>query len=196
MVEEHSTSLQSRIDTEYPNSIPAPVLSPSCPVTSDLKLSEHADSLILQDIIPPPQQNEASCDVDVKSAVDHRKDDFKASRPSSIDAKRSKSLGNASSMDSGEDSKCKKDVKKTRSNPVKIEAPSFDLEEDDGAREGGVKLEEKVSPAKNCGTPEGKNLEWEESPKPGCSSQQDAGELERRFRSLIFKILPYQKKTI
>lgn len=129
MVEEHSTSLQSRIDTEYPNSIPAPVLSPSCPLTSDLKFTEHTDSPIhLQDIIPPPPQNEASCDVDVKSAVDHKKDDFKTSRPSSIDTKRSKSLGNASSVDSSDDSKFKKDVKKTRSNPVKIEAASFDLE--------------------------------------------------------------------
>lgn len=37
--------------------------------------------------------------------------------------------------------------------------------------------EEKLSPAKNCVTPEAKNLDRSESPKPGCSSQQDAGEL-------------------
>lgn len=187
MVEEHSTNLNSRIDPEYPSSIPAPILSPSCQ-KADLKLTERADSASVTTVADKPdsslvtsqpanaEQKEASCDLDVKSAIDHKKDSFKTSRPNSIESKRSKSLGNASSADSAEDSKCKKDVKKTKSNPVKIENVAQDTSADNVVeiKEVGMTAEESVSPGRNASS-ETKFPERNESPKPGCSNQQDLG---------------------
>lgn len=91
-------------------------------------------------------------------------------RPNSIDSKRSKSLGNE------DESNTKKDVKKTVSNPAKLEAS---LQEDANTTEVETErpmtVEESVSPAKGCPTPEARNPERCESPRPGCSSQQDPG---------------------
>lgn len=182
MVEEHSTNLSSRIDPEYPSSVPA--LSPSCQ-KSELKLSADSNAAAtandskLDSTIPPEhantEQKDASCDLDVKTAIDYKKDTFKTSRPNSVESKRSKSLGNAASVDSTEDSKNKKDVKKTKSNPVKIEATNQESEKAaDENNETSMTIEENASPGRNASS-EAKSSERSESPKPGCSSQQDLG---------------------
>lgn len=182
MVEEHSTNFSSRIDPEYSSSLPAPVLSPSCQKQADLKLSERTDSATASDKPDSSvaqaqpsanaEQKDASCDLDVKTTIDHKKDTFKTSRPNSIESKRSKSLGNASSVDSSEDSKSKKDVKKTKSNPVKIDNASQEAAAE--SKELSMTAEESLSPGRNASS-EAKSSERSESPKPGCSSQQDLG---------------------
>lgn len=191
MVEEHSTNLSSRIDPEYPTSALAPTLSPSCQ-KSDLNLSTDttAASASITDNKPDSvatsqatnaEQKDASCDLDVRSVIDHKKDNFKTSRPNSIESKRSKSLGNASSVDSSEDSKNKKDVKKTKSNPVKIEAANAEADKAAGEiKEANMTAEESVSPGRNASS-EAKSSERSESPKPGCSSQQDLGKWKRKL---------------
>lgn len=201
MVEEHSTSLTSRIDPEYPTSVPTPVLSPSCQ-KPDLHLSTDATATATTienkpDSIATSQpanaeQVETLCDLDIKSSVDHKKDNFKASRPNSIESKRSKSLGNTSSVDSSEDSKNKKDVKKTKSNPVKIEAANQEIDKTEGEiKEGNMTAEESVSPSRNVSS-EAKSSERSESPKPGCSSQQDLGKHNFEI-TVIYSIFPYTK---
>lgn len=67
-------------------------------------------------------------------------------------------------------------MKKTVSNPAKLEGG---VQEDSKAAEEEIErsmtVEESVSPAKGCATPETRNPERCESPRPGCSSQQDPG---------------------
>lgn len=195
MVEEHSTNLSSRIDSEYPTSALAPTLSSSCQ-KPDLNLStDTAAATTTNDSKPDSvatsqatnaEQKDASCELDVRGVLDHKKDTFKTSRPNSIESKRSKSLGNASSVDSSEDSKNKKDVKKTKSNPVKIE--SANQETDKGAgeiKESNMTAEESISPGRNVSS-EAKSSERSESPKPGCSSQQDLGKLNLAYNNLQY----------
>ncbi|XP_018567349.1 kazrin isoform X2 [Anoplophora glabripennis] len=177
MVEEHSANLTSRIDSDYPNSLPAPVPGPAC-LAQELKLSEsasssttagQADANFVKPLLGSEEADTNACDVDVKCVSDNKKDSYKSNRPNSIESRRSKSLCNTSSVDSNEDAK--KEIKKTKSNPVKCEISNVDTEKTaSDSKEISMTIEESASPLKDSrSSPENRS----DSPKPGCSSQPD-----------------------
>ncbi|KAJ8946080.1 hypothetical protein NQ314_008980 [Rhamnusium bicolor] len=156
MVEEHSTNLTSRIDSDYPNSLPTPVPSPAC-LAQEIKLSEPTSSTtvgqldvnFIKPLLGPEEAETNACDLDVKCVSDIKKDSYKSNRPSSIESRRSKSLCNTSSVDSSEDVN-KKDVKKTKSNPVKCEVSNIDTEKTvSDSKEIIMTIEESASPLKD-----------------------------------------------
>ncbi|KAK9891343.1 hypothetical protein WA026_014583 [Henosepilachna vigintioctopunctata] len=182
MVEEHSSNLTSRIDSDYPNTIPAPLSSPSSQFDS-LKLSDSpSDALdsFVTPLLAAEKGKDGSCDLESRCMVaDLRKDNYRSSRPSSIESRRSKSLVNASSVsvDSGEETKpSKRDVKKTRSNPVRCsEGQNFFSERVSEFKNNIMTVDENVSPLKDRSSPDtGDRLSKTGSPKPGCSSHPDA----------------------
>ncbi|CAH0548071.1 unnamed protein product [Brassicogethes aeneus] len=153
MVEEHSTNLTSRIDSDYPGSIPTPA---PCPAP--------ASSLQIQDPKPAadvPQLNQLDVSF-VRPLLGANAED-KEKKESNLESKRSKSLSNANSLDCNEEA-VKKDLKKTRSNPVRNESFLSD-------KDGGMTVEESASPKQDSrSSPDNQRSE---SPKPGCSSQPD-----------------------
>lgn len=109
MVEEHSANLISRINSDYPNTIPAPLSSPSSQF-DNLKLSnsssEALDSFVTP-LLSADKEKDTTSDLDVRTAIGElKKEGYRSSRPSSIESRRSKSLVNASSasVDSGRES--------------------------------------------------------------------------------------------
>lgn len=118
MVEEHSSSLVSRIESDYPNSIPVPISNSACNA-QELKISDAAAS----EATPPSSSLPVAQNDLVKNAIggdsgketkkeqddtklrngDIRKEEFKTNKPSSIESRRSKSLNNTSSLDSNEE---------------------------------------------------------------------------------------------
>ncbi|GJQ77205.1 hypothetical protein Trydic_g14876 [Trypoxylus dichotomus] len=127
-------------------------------------------------------------DVDGASAKqDNAKKGFKSSKPASIDSKRSRSLCNTSSVDSTEDTKTKKEnnggagggsggSKQPQSNPTKCDNQN-DNNESKKSDEKEIKtmnnVDEKSSPIDNLISSDFLNLTKPDSPKPGCSTQQD-----------------------
>lgn len=178
MVEEHSTDLTTRIDSEYPNSSSGPIPNPAC-LINEIKLAESASaasascSVDINIIRPSPGSGDEvkinNCDVDIK-LLDNKKNNYKTSRPNSIESRRSKSL----SVEVDEDVN-KKDVKKTRSNPVHTEESTIETEKiDNDTKEVEMTIAEGSSPLKDSRS----SLETRsDSPKPGCSSQPDIGKL-------------------
>lgn len=174
MVEEHSTDLTARIDSDYPNSSSAPIPHPAC-LINEIKLAESASaapasSSVNINIIkssPGDEVKTNNCDVD-NDLLDNKKNIYKSSRPNSIESRRSKSL----SVELDEDV-CKKDVKKTKSNPVRIEESAIETEKaDNDKKEVEMTIAERASPLKDSRS----SLETRsDSPKPGCSSQPDIG---------------------
>lgn len=179
MVEEHSANLTARIDSDYPISLPTQLSTSNLP-SQDLKLTDSpsgsplgqvTDVNFIKPLLGAEEKEPAACDLDVKCITDLKKDVYKSSRPSSIESRRSKSLCNTSSIDSNDDIKHKKDVKKTKSNPVKCENSSEIIEKVDK-----MTVEESVSLGKDRTSPEIQiGQDRIESPKPGCSNQQEIG---------------------
>ncbi|XP_045464854.1 kazrin isoform X2 [Harmonia axyridis] len=182
MVEEHSANLTSRINSDYPNTIPAPLSSPSSQF-DNLRLSnsssEALDSFVTP-LLSADKERDASSDLDVRTAISElKKEGYRSSRPSSIESRRSKSLVNASSasVDSGEEAKpSKRDVKKTRSNPVRCsETQNVFSDRVSEYKNNIMTVDENVSPLKDRSSPDSADrLSKTGSPKPGCSSHQDA----------------------
>ncbi|XP_068904005.1 kazrin isoform X5 [Tenebrio molitor] len=175
MVEEHSANLTARIDSDYPSSIPPPVSA--CP-SQDLKLTDSSsgspigqasDVNFVKPLLGAEEKEPAACDLDVKCITELKKDVYKSSRPNSIESRRSKSLCNTSSVESSDDVKGKKDVKKTKSNPVKCEGPNPNAEPLD--KREVMTVEESASPGKDRSSPD--NPDRQDSPKPGCSNQPE-----------------------
>lgn len=179
MVEEHSANLTARIDSDYPSSLPTHLSTSNLPL-QDLKLTDPpsgsplgqvTDVNFVKPLLGAEEKEPAACDLDVKCIADLKKDVYKSSRPSSIESRRSKSLCNTSSIDSNDEIKGKKDVKKTKSNPVKCENTPEIVEKQDN-----MTVEESVSPGKDTISPESHNVQdRSESPKPGCSNQREIG---------------------
>lgn len=175
MVEEHSTDLTARIDSDFPNSSLAPIPNPAC-LINEIKLAESASaatassSVDITIVRPSPGSAEEAkinnCDVDNKLA--DKKNSFKSSRPTSTESRRNKSL----SIELDEEIS-KKDVKKTRSNPVHSEEYTIETEKiDNDTKEIEMTIAESASPLKDSRS----SLETRsDSPKPGCSSQPDLG---------------------
>ncbi|XP_064211732.1 kazrin isoform X3 [Tribolium castaneum] len=181
MVEEHSANLTARIDSDYPSSIPPPVSNTACP-SQELKLTDSSsgspigqvsDVNFVKPLLGAEEKENAACDLDVKCITELKKDIYKSSRPNSIESRRSKSLCNTSSVESSDDVKGKKDVKKTKSNPVKCEGPNLNTETTSDKKENVMTVEEKASPTKDRSSPENQSAERLESPKPGCSNQPE-----------------------
>ncbi|KAF7266129.1 hypothetical protein GWI33_020501 [Rhynchophorus ferrugineus] len=169
MVEEHP---------EYPNSIPAPAPLPASQA-SDAKPTDLTVDALFPSCTKPDLAKAAPTILDFATKDtkepenpkpkngDARKEEFKSARPSSIEAKRNRSLNNSNSLDSNEDA-TKRDLQKTKSNTVKIELTEteqkFDCKEN-------MTIQESASPVKdNRSSPENQRSD---SPKPGCSSQPD-----------------------
>ncbi|KAF5292859.1 hypothetical protein FQR65_LT11111 [Abscondita terminalis] len=150
MVEEHSANLTTRIDSEYPPSNP----TPSCK-TIDSKRSEYKDPLNILLETKTIERNDAKEknieNVEIREFTNNN---------SISEAKRSKSLCNASAtIESSEESKTKKDIiKKCKS------APTESIDSGTNA----VIVEELSITKEN-----GQSTNKAESPKPGCSNQQD-----------------------
>ncbi|XP_066255561.1 kazrin isoform X1 [Euwallacea similis] len=184
MVEEHSSSLTARIESDYPSSTPVPFPSPACnahelklsdvaapvspsPVAQHDLLKSSAQTTINRDENKEPQTKSETDSCKLRNGDIRKEDGFKANNNSSIESKRSRSLNNTSSLESNEDV-CKRDVQKTRSDPVKCEL----LETADKADlKGNMTILESASPVKDSrSSPENQRSE---SPKPGCSTQPD-----------------------
>ncbi|CAG9829885.1 unnamed protein product [Diabrotica balteata] len=171
MVEEHSTDLTSRIESDYPNSSPAAIPSPAC-TAHEAKVVETLPVACVGPIdvnfLKPTlgEDKVIDCDVDLKYSNDNKKNN-KSNRPNSIETKRSKSL----SVESSEDIS-KKDIKKTRSNPLKSEDSIADNEKSiDDTKEIEMTVEENIATVLKGSR---SSLETRsDSPKPGCSSQPD-----------------------
>ncbi|XP_072379366.1 kazrin isoform X2 [Diabrotica undecimpunctata] len=171
MVEEHSTDLTSRIESDYPNSSPAAIPSPAC-TAHEAKVVESlpvasVGQLDVNFLKPTLGEDKIiDCDVDLKYSNDNKKNN-KSNRPNSIETKRSKSL----SVESSEDIS-KKDIKKTRSNPLKSEDFIADNEKTiDDTKEIEMTVEENIATVLKGSR---SSLETRsDSPKPGCSSQPD-----------------------
>lgn len=103
-----------------------------------------------------------------KLASENKLTNFKSSRPNSVETRRSKSL----SVELGEETK--KDIKKTRSDPINPEEVKGDTEQiEQEVREIEMTIKETASPLKDSRS----SLDTRsDSPKPGCSSQPDIGE--------------------
>lgn len=177
MVEEHSTDLTARIDSDFPNNSLAPITNPAC-LINEIKLAESASAAAASSacvdiniVRPTPATGDEvkinNCDVDIKS-LDNKKNNFKSSRPTSIESRRNKSL----SVELEEDIS-KKDVKKTRSNPVHSEEYTIETEKiENDTKEIEMTIADSASPLKDSRS----SLETRsDSPKPGCSSQPDLG---------------------
>lgn len=176
MVEEHSTDLTARIDSDFPNNPLGPIPNPAC-LINEIKLTETASaaasssSVDINSIRPSPGSGDEvkinNCDVDNK-LIDNKKSSFKSSRPTSIESRRNKSL----SVELDEDI-CKKDVKKTKSNPVHTADYTIETEKiENDTKEVEMTIAESASPLKDSRS----SLETRsDSPKPGCSSQPDLG---------------------
>ncbi|KAJ8938989.1 hypothetical protein NQ318_015554, partial [Aromia moschata] len=198
MVEEHSANLTSRIDSDYPISHPVPVPGPACLAQEQPKLTEPAAAANAPAAAPhrrppppppsrtstsrsPPDTGEpetatpAACDSDAKCVSESssaNRDNFKAARPNSVEAR----IG---TVDSNEDSAKKDQAKKTKSTPPRVEHPAGAAADSSerGAAVGDLKdvaitmtIEESASPLKDSrSSPDNRS----ESPKPGCSSQPD-----------------------
>ncbi|CAH1105563.1 unnamed protein product [Psylliodes chrysocephalus] len=169
MVEEHSTDLTCRIESDYPNSSPIAVPSPACTI-HEAKVVETppATSTACQievNLQQPTLGDEKviiDCDVDIKI-----NDNKKNNKINSIEARRSKSL----SIEIGEDSN-KKDIKKCKSNPVKSEESN--TTDNEKAVEDSKEIEMTVEENVNVFKGSRSSLETRsDSPKPGCSSQPD-----------------------
>lgn len=106
MVEEHSSSLNSRIESDYPSSTPAPISSPAYHF-QDLKLSDAASAIAPSSVTQNGTINEDDkhipTDQDKLRNGDIKKVDLLKSTSNPTDAKKSKSLNNASSLDSNEE---------------------------------------------------------------------------------------------
>ncbi|XP_028135852.1 kazrin isoform X5 [Diabrotica virgifera virgifera] len=171
MVEEHSTDLTSRIESDYPNSSPAAIPSPAC-TAHEAKVVEtlpvaSISPLDVNFLKPTLGEDKViDCDVDLKYSNDNKKNN-KSNRPNYIETKRSKSL----SVEGPEDIS-KKDIKKTRSNPLKSEDSSADNEKIiDDTKEVEMTVEENIATVLKGSR---SSLETRsDSPKPGCSSQPD-----------------------
>ncbi|KAJ8909717.1 hypothetical protein NQ315_013802, partial [Exocentrus adspersus] len=159
MVEEHSANLTSRIESDYLNSHQAPISSPAC-LAKELKLSESASS--------STTVGQIDANICIITA-DIQKDSCNSNRPNTIETRRSKSLCNTSSVDPNEDAN--KDIKKTRSNPIKYEVTNIDTEKTvTDNKEDNMTIEENTSSLKESrSSPENRS----DSPKPGCSGQPD-----------------------
>ncbi|XP_056635891.1 kazrin isoform X3 [Diorhabda sublineata] len=174
MVEEHSTDLTSRIESDYPNSSPAAVPSPACNA-HEVKVTETLPVTTVGQIDVTPLKPTLGdgkiidCDVDIKNSDDNKKNN-KSNRPKCIESKRSKSL----SVEINEDV-CKEDVKKTKSHPIKTEDSAADNEKSvEDSKEVEMTVEESITPGLKGSR---SSLETRSgSPKPGCSSQPDVGD--------------------
>lgn len=176
MVEEHSMNIKTQIESEYSPSNAVHVTANhknkdnilDGDFTSNTKLSDcDIPNVTSMNVI-----EKATDEVDM--AKQDLKKNFKNSKPSSIDSKRSKSLCNTSSLDSSEDSKAKKE-NKSPSNPIKHDNQNDDNEvKNIDETEIKTSIEEKVSPTENLAV-DFLNMTKPESPKAGSSTQQDHG---------------------
>lgn len=181
MVEEHSANLTARIDPECPSSTPTPSRETHDPKRSDYKdtssilISEIADrtpdSLFSAD---PEDTNNKKVNLNVETECS--KTDNNLNLKQSTETKRSKSLGNANSVDSSEETKSNKDgIKKCKSAPLKTEVAESAVDVKKPDKEFAMTVQESTTPIVDRDTPDSRGLEKPESPKPGCSSQQDFG---------------------
>lgn len=174
MVEEHSTDLTSRIDSDYPHTNPAPVPSSAC-LVNEIKLVEPTpassssfDVNCAKSSLSVAGDEVKINDCDVDNKFSDNKNNYKSNnRPNSIEARKSKSL----SVELEDVNK--KDVKKTKSNPVVVEDCTAETEKiENDTKETEMTIEESASPLKDSRS----SLETRsDSPKPGCSSQPDMG---------------------
>lgn len=174
MVEEHSANLTTRIDPEYLSSTPTPARE-----ASDCKRSDCInESPLINEIVDNPVENEPKKETSVNPTTNP------------IETKRSKSLSSANPTEPNEDNKIQKEaVKKSKSVPTRAESeePTTEITECDDD-EPSMTIEESTSPNKDRITPDSQSLGRPESPKPGCSSQQDFGKYLCVFLILQLKI--------
>ncbi|KAG5899795.1 hypothetical protein JTB14_006128 [Gonioctena quinquepunctata] len=175
MVEENSTDLTSRIESDYPNTNPAPLSSPVCLPPGETKLAEPpapASNVVDVVIVKAALNDEVKtndCDVDVKNPYDNKKNNNKAGNRQtekiSAEARRTKSL----SVEIG-DNVNRKEFRKTKSHSIRDEELNGDHEKVEKVDVVEMTLEESVTALKDSRS----SLETcSESPKPGCSSQPD-----------------------
>lgn len=152
MVEEHSVNLTTRIDSEYPSSTPTPSRE-----ATDSKRSEYKDSSTILLDSNTLEQNDSIKEKNVENVESKEI----TSQNIISETKRSKSLCSATSLESTEESKTNKEIiKKCKSAPTKTESIES---------ESKAVIVEEVSITKE----NGQNPSRAESPKPGCSNQQD-----------------------
>ncbi|CAG9824872.1 unnamed protein product [Phaedon cochleariae] len=162
MVEENSSDLTSRIESDYPPTTIAQISSP-IRSTHDLKPTEPTTKT------PSTTQQEITItfidDAKLRN-TDADSRDLNANKSSPNDAKRTKSL----SMEVIEEPS-KKELRKTKSNSVRSEDSEVDKERAvDAAKEIEVALDASLGGLKDSRS----SLETRsDSPKPGCSSQPD-----------------------
>jgi hypothetical protein len=145
--------------------------------SSGSPIGQASDVNFVKPLLGAEEKEPAACDLDVKCITELKKDVYKSSRPNSIESRRSKSLCNTSSVESSDDVKGKKDVKKTKSNPVKCEGPNLNAEPLD--KREVMTVEESASPGKDRSSPD--NPDRQDSPKPGCSNQPEIGNFHTDF---------------
>ncbi|XP_060519601.1 kazrin isoform X2 [Cylas formicarius] len=185
MVEEHSSNLPSRIESEYPSPSPAPVsacqpahLADAATIAA-VAASSSSSLPVTQADCPKPQLSSDSNKETAKKSdqvVHINNGDFKKEDPASTDrpslneSRRSRSLGNGNSLESNDDGN-KKDVQKTQSNPVNFQNPEEIVNSLGECKKNEMTIKECTSPAKDTrSSPENQRSD---SPKPGCSSQPD-----------------------
>ncbi|XP_022917491.1 kazrin isoform X2 [Onthophagus taurus] len=190
MVEEHSTNLKTQIESEY-SPLNAMHVSASLKSSTDAMhdVTEYISVIKSNDIdnqqmgIMMSEKPIVDDGTDVSSST--KKLGSKSStRPSSIESKRSKSLCNTSSVDSQEDPKTKKDVKKSQSNPIKCDGDPI---EDDGdakvkCDELDMKVMEKSSPVESLAS-DFLSVGRNDSPKPSTSQGDNESPSPRSPRS-------------
>ncbi|XP_048521584.1 kazrin isoform X2 [Dendroctonus ponderosae] len=159
MVEEHSSSLAARIESDYPSPAPVPFSSPAC-AAQEAKIADAAD-------VPAPTLAPARRDLlktlstDADTAQTSGVPAVKLKNGGIQETRRSQSLN--ISVDSNDEVN-KRDVHKTRSDPVKC-----DLETEPNRET--MTIQQSASPVKDSrSSPENQRSD---SPKPGCSSQPD-----------------------
>ncbi|XP_023015542.2 liprin protein kazrin isoform X1 [Leptinotarsa decemlineata] len=167
MVEENSTDLSSRIESDSSANL-VPVPSPVClPGETKPAASEPPAPASAGDKIPPNEEAKTDdCDVDVKDKKNNNKPNKQTDRIA-VETRRSKSL----CVETGEEAN-RKDFRKTKSNSMREEELNGEYEKvENGGKDAiEVTLEESVTALKDSRS----SLETgSESPKPGCSSQPD-----------------------
>ncbi|KAK5639902.1 hypothetical protein RI129_010713 [Pyrocoelia pectoralis] len=142
MVEEHSVNLATRIDSDYSSSTPTP--------SREALGSKHSDC-----------QDSTTNLVDFSENVPNEKNDnieTNGKEKNVTETRRSQSLNSAITLESVDDTKCKKEViKKCKSAPSKSESIEASVDEKPIMTADEASIKESRA----------------ESPKPGCSTEQD-----------------------
>ena len=183
MVEEYSATINTHLDSDYSPSNAAH-LAPSTkckdiPAEVDLvlnvapipKSTNGDDGAFPFNVAEEKISDDEICDASKREV---KNTNYRKTGP--VESKRSKSLCNAGSTEVADESKSKRDVKKSQSNPIKTDNQNEDVGVKVGdEREAGVDSGDKCSPAANVSSADALDGARLESPKPGCS-QQDCGE--------------------